>query len=241
MSPRRIAVVVVSGALLAGGTGAAIAAVTSDDAKQAEQAILDDAAKRLEVTPEKLRDALSAARDAQLDRAVKDGKLTQQQADAIKQRRQQSGRVLGGGSVGAKRGGKRGGHGGRGAGFGFGTRGGLFGADLAKALGITREQLHEQLRARKSVAEIAEAQGKSLSDVRTALKADAKRRLDEAVADGKLTQERADRLRAGVNEGIDRIGEARSVRPRSHRRGGKPRVRPGSFAPSGGVVPGRQS
>src|SRR5688500_6541719 len=96
MKPRRIAALAVSGALVAGGAGAAIAAVTKDDAKQTEQAILDDAAKRLDVTPEKLRDALSAAQDTQLDQAVKDGDLTQKQADAIKAARKDSGRVLGG-------------------------------------------------------------------------------------------------------------------------------------------------
>lgn len=83
MRTRRIAVLVLSGALVVGGTGAAIAAVTKDDAKKAEQAILDDAAKRLNVAPEKLRDALSAAQDAQLDQAVEDGDLTQKQADAM--------------------------------------------------------------------------------------------------------------------------------------------------------------
>lgn len=212
MSRRRIAALAASGALVAGGTGAAIAAVSKDDRSQAEQAILEDAAKRLDVTPQKLRDALAAAQDSQLDRAVKDGKITQARADAIKARRKQSGRVLGGGAFGGPpvlgRGSPR--H--RGPGRGFAPRGRAFGVrpglDLARALGLTRAQLREQLRAGRSIADIAKAQGKSLPDVRTALKASAKRRLDEAVAGGKLTRERADRLRARIDDRIDRIGTA---------------------------------
>ncbi|HWC25268.1 MAG TPA: hypothetical protein VG474_01680 [Solirubrobacteraceae bacterium] len=57
MRARRIALFALSGALVAGGTGAAIAAVTNDDAGRSEQAIVDDAAERLDVSPEKLREA----------------------------------------------------------------------------------------------------------------------------------------------------------------------------------------
>jgi hypothetical protein len=96
MSARRIAAIALAGGLLAGGTGVAIAAVSKDDGAKTEQAILGNAAKRLNVTPDKLRDALAAAQDDQLDQMVKDGTLTQKQADAIKARRKQSGRVLGG-------------------------------------------------------------------------------------------------------------------------------------------------
>ena len=46
MGGRRIAVIALSGALVAGGAGAAIARVTKDDGKKAEQEVLDDAAKR---------------------------------------------------------------------------------------------------------------------------------------------------------------------------------------------------
>src|SRR4051794_33407415 len=98
--------VLVSAAVLAvaAGGGAALAATSGDDHKKTEQAIIDDAAKRLNVSPEALRSALGAAEDAQLDQAVKDGKLTQAQADAIKQRRQKSGSVLGPGGPGPPRG-----------------------------------------------------------------------------------------------------------------------------------------
>jgi hypothetical protein len=225
MSARRIATFALTGVLLVAGTGAAIAAVTKDDGKKAEQAILDDAAKRLDVTPEKLRDALSAAQDAQLAQAVKDGRLTQKQADAIKERRKQSGRVLGGpfgGPPGFHR---------HGPGFGpfHGARGAIL-LDLAKALGITRAQLHEQLHDGKSVADIAKAQGKSLDDVRATLKADAKRRADQAVKDGDLTRAQADRLLSHLDDALDHLGEAPPMGRRRHR-DGPPDMRPGGFVP----------
>ena len=237
MRTRRIAVLALSGALVAGGTGAAIAAVTKDDAKKTEQAILDDAAKRLDVTPEKLRDALSAAQDAQLDQAVKDGKLTQKQADAIKQARKDSGRVLGGPGL-------RGPHGPGGVlrlhrgpgGPGFGMRLELF-EDLAKALGTTEAKLKAQLRDGKSIADVAKANGKSLADVRSAVKATVKARLDKAVKAGDLTQSQADEMLDHIADKVTAIGSAKRLRlrERHHRfRDGGPgpdEVRPGSFLP----------
>ncbi|MDP1847169.1 MAG: hypothetical protein Q8K79_05190 [Solirubrobacteraceae bacterium] len=249
MKPRRIAALALSGALIAGGAGAAIAAVTKDGANKTEQAILDDAAKRLDVTPDKLRDALSAAQDAQLDQAVKAGDLTQKQADAIKQARKASGRVLAGpgllggpGPHGAMK--LHGGPGGRGA-HHLGLRGDLF-ADLAKALGTTESKLKEQLRDGTSVAEVAKANGKSLADVRAAVKAATKTRLDEAVKDGDLTRKQADAILDRVEDHVTAIGSRKGLRLRRHHfRGGAPPVpapRPGSFMPGGPdevrVVPG---
>jgi len=237
MKARRIAALALSGALVAGGTGAAIAAVTKDEAKKTEQAILDDAAKRLDVTPDKLRDALSAAQDAQLDQAVKAGDLTQKQADAIKEARKESGRVLAGPGLRGGPGphGVRKLHGGAG---GMGPRmhafGGMF-EDLAEALGTTDAKLKEQLRDGKSVAEIAKANGTSLAEVRAAVKTVAKTRLDKAVKDGDLTQKQAEAILERVDDHVTVLGSAKGLRMRKHHRfGGKPPAgvpRPGSFLP----------
>ncbi len=253
MSPRRIAVAAVSGALLAGGAGVAIAAVSKGEGKKSEQAVLDDAAKRLGVSTQKLHDALAAAQDTQLDQAVKDGRLTQKQADAIKARRKQSGRVLGGGpgpgGPGMHRFGGPGGPGGPGAlgvpggpggpGPGFRGRGrvlGPVGLDLAKALGLTRAQLRDQLRAGKSIADVAKAKGKSLDDVRSAVKADAKTKADKAVADGDLTRKQAGELLSLLDDRLGHLGEAGGTLPRMHRRGA-PNLRPGSVVPGVDELP----
>jgi len=242
MGARRIAVIALTGALVAGGTGAAIAAVTGDDGKKTEQAVLDDAAKRLNVTPEKLRDALAAAQDAQVDQAVKDGKLTQKQADAIKTARKRSGHVLGPLGAGP---GKRffgpgpgpGGHGPHGFAFGFG---GPLIDELADTLGTTPTKLFAQLRAGKSIADVAKANGKSLDDVRSALKATVKTRLDKAVASDDLTQKQADAILGRVDEQLKDLVSGRMPGPHGHRRGfGKPpagAIRPGALMP-GDEVP----
>ena len=247
MSGRRIAALALSGALVAGGTGAAIAAVSKDERKQAEDAILEDAAKRLNVTPDKLRDALAAAQNAQLDQAVEDGKLTQKQADAIKERRKESGSVLGGpGPLKLRGGGTLEVHpGGPGPGFGYGHVPHGHGLrmeildGLADALGTTQSELREGLRDGKSIADLAKANGKSLDDVRKALKATAKARLDKAVSDEDLTQKQADRLLDRVGQKIDALTSGKALLRRGHRffGGGKPPL-PDMPKPRPGLLPG---
>jgi uncharacterized protein (DUF433 family) len=229
MSRRRIAAIALTGALVAGGTGVAIAAAGKDNGKQAEQAVLDDAAKRLDVTPEKLRDALGAAQDAQIDEAVKADKLTQKQADAIKAARKASGHVLGPlGRPGLHH--KHFGPGGR------GMRGGPL-DDIAKALGTTPAKLFESLRAGKSIADVAKANGKSVADVRAAAKAAVRTRLDKAVKDGDLTRKQADAILERITEHVTEFGPRKAMRLRRHHfRGGEPPAgapRPGSFMPGG--------
>jgi hypothetical protein len=244
MGGRRIAAIALSGVLVAGGTGAAIAAVTKDDGKKAEQAILDDAAARLNVTPEKLREALAAAQDAQLDQAVKDGDLTQKQADAIKAARAKSGRVLG--PLGAP--GVLHMRGGPGFGPGFapgipGPHGGVrFGHglldDVADALGTTPAKLFAQLRAGKTIADVAKANGTSLAEVRAAVKAAEKKRLDKAVADGDLTQKQADEILGHIDEKLTAIISDKPLLrwKRGKRRDHGPMPAPGTIRP-GGFMP----
>lgn len=206
MNIKRIAAITAAGAIVAGGAGAAVgAAVGATTGKEAEQEVLADAAKRLDVTPQKLRDALAAAQDAQLDRAVKAGDLTQEQADRIKARRKQSGRVLGGGPG---RGHPRGGPGGR---F-FGGRGIPIHTTVAKALGITETELREQLRDGKSIADIAKAEGKSLDAVKDALRKAVKAELDKQVAANDITQAQADRRLDHLEQHLDRFDETRPFR-----------------------------
>jgi len=242
-----MAALALSAALVAGGTGVAIAAVSEDDHEKPEQAILDDAAKRLNVTPDKLRDALAAAQDAQLDRAVEDGDLTQKQSDAIRAARKQSGHVLGGPHALRLRGGRpRLQGGGPGAGFGHGRgplgrelRLGIL-AGLADALGTTRQQLVDELRDGKSVADVAKANGRSLDDVGKALEATAKAKLDKAVEDGDLTRRQADRLLSRLGEKIDALKSGEPLKLRRHHLGGEkpplpemPKIRPGMLPGEG--------
>jgi hypothetical protein len=194
--------VLVSAAVLAAGAGggAAIAASGGDERQKTEQSILDDAAKRLNVTPEALRGALGAAEDAQLDQAVKDGKLTQEQADAVKKRRAEDNTVLGGPGIG----GPGRGHGGPGFG-GLGFKAGPGGAldAAASALGLKRVDLLTKLRAGTSIADVAKDQGKSLDDVKKAITDGVTKELDQAVTDKKLTSAQRDKVLKELTDHLD--------------------------------------
>ncbi|HEY3184686.1 MAG TPA: hypothetical protein VGJ77_17730, partial [Gaiellaceae bacterium] len=95
--------------------------------------------------------------------------------------------------------------------FGFGGHGRFehhgapFGAKLDTAaayLGLTEAELRTQLDAGKSLADVAKAQGKSVTGLVDALLADAKAKLTAAVKDGHLTQADADDLLSGLKERI---------------------------------------
>ena len=196
MNIKRIIAITAAGAIVAGGAGVAIGATTG---KQAEQQVLADAAKRLDTTPQKLRDALAAAQDAQLDRAVKAGEITQEQADRIKAERAASGRVLGG--PGGRGRHHRGGPGMRGAGIPLHEV-------VAKALGISAASLHAQLHDGRSIADVAEAEGKSLDGVKAAVRKAVEAELDKQVAAKRITQAQADERLEHLEEHLARFDQA---------------------------------
>ena len=183
-------------AAVAGGTAGAVAA--TDDHKAAEQSVLADAAKRLGVSSDELRSALSKAEDAQLDADVKAGRITQAQADEIRAHRQADGTVLELGHGGpGHHGPGPGGHGGPGGRFLF--------SDAAKALGLSERSLMTQLRDGKSLASIAKAQGKTLADVKAAVKQAATARLDADLKAGRITQAEHDEEVAELDEEVDHL------------------------------------
>ena len=79
---------------LAAGAGAALAVVGAGGAvaadrltpKEESKAVVEDAAKQLGVDPAKLTDALQKALENRIDEAVKAGRLTEEQGEAMKQR-----------------------------------------------------------------------------------------------------------------------------------------------------------
>ncbi len=90
----------------------------------------------------------------------------------------------------------------------------------AEALGLTPEELFAELHAGKSLAEVAEAQGVDLEAVHEAMKAARveamKQAIEQAVEEGRLTQEQADWLLEGLELGFlpRRWGFRRGVRGR---------------------------
>lgn len=65
---------------------------------------------------------------------------------------------------------------------------------LADALGLTQDDLSARLAGGETLAQIAEAQGVTPADLATALEASVKAGLEQAVADGALTQAQSDQM-----------------------------------------------
>jgi len=189
-----------SAVAVAAGAGGALAA--TQDSANPRQAFLNDVAKRLNVTPQQLTGAMSGAAIDQLNAAVAAGKLTQAQANALKQRLQQNGGgpfLLPGGPGGS----------GFPGGPGMLRGGGFFGgqddpmAAAAKYLGLSETQLFNQIEAGKSLAQIATAQGKSTSGLKDAMVASIKARLDKAVAAKDLTSAQEQQMLTDFSAGLD--------------------------------------
>lgn len=84
-----------------------------------------------------------------------------------------------------------------GLGFGFG-RGIANLSTIATALNMTEAELRTELQAGKSVADVASAKGIALDTVVNAVADAYKQTLDQAVADGRITQAQADTLLANL-------------------------------------------
>jgi hypothetical protein len=75
----------------------------------------------------------------------------------------------------------------------------------AKAIGISPQVLKTELQAGKSIAEVAEAHQVPVQDVQQALVDAATAKLNEAVANGRITQERADKVIARLPALAERV------------------------------------
>jgi len=78
-------------------------------------------------------------------------------------------------------------------------------AAIATYLGLTPAQLREQLRAGKTLAQIAVAQGKTVAGLEDAIYKDVQAHLDKAVANGKLTSTQEQALLAQLKAHLDEI------------------------------------
>ncbi len=187
VSARKLAVAA-TGLVLVGGVASAVAA-TQETAGSSRQAYVADVAKRLNVSSTALTSAMKAAEYDQIGVAVAAGRLTQAQADTLKQRVQRGelpslGRRLGRGAFGP-------------------------GHVAAQYLGISQATLRGELQSGKSLAQVASATpGKSVEGLKAAIMAAAKARLDHAVSSGRTTtqreQQRLDRLASHIDARLQR-------------------------------------
>ena len=170
------------------GSAGAIAATGALSPQEESQAVVDDVAERLGVESSELGDAIKAALKARVDAAVDAGRLTEAQAAELKERIDSDEVPL----FGLGRGGPGHGH--------FGHFGGLDAA--ASYLGVTEEALRTELAEGQTLAEVAEAEGKSVDGLVDALVAAAKEDLQQAVDDGRLTDAQRDDIVATLESRI---------------------------------------
>src|SRR5438034_800435 len=194
---------------------------SASGSKNYAQVFVDKLAAILHLNSTQTKDALKQAELQTVDQMLKDGKITQQQADAMKARIN-AGQGLG--PIG-----------------GFGLRPGSFKADralmqelataeanaVASALHMSATDLKSALRSGKSLSDLESQQKVSDSTVKAAVKSAAKGVLDKAVKAGTITQAQADAILSKVGSGLGRFGH-KPARPQT----------PGGSAPSTSPTPG---
>ena len=95
----------------------------------------------------------------------------------------------------------------------------------AAYLGLSREQLANELEGGKSLADVATAQGKSVDGLKQALLDAAKTGLDQAVADGDLTADEAQTILSKLRAAIDDLVNGKgSIRVRVEAKGVGPGI-----------------
>jgi predicted XRE-type DNA-binding protein len=183
----------------AGGGGAAVAATTGGSSPND---FLDSVAKHLGISRQKLDDATKAAAVDQVNADLAAGRITKDQADALKKRIESGDLKFGGLGFGAR---------GFGGPVGPGGPGGLLKAGIgdslaaaAKYLGLSESDLRSKLSNGQSLADVAKAQSKDVNGLEQAILAAAKADIDKAVTDKKLTQAQADQIMTALKS---RIGD----------------------------------
>jgi polyhydroxyalkanoate synthesis regulator phasin len=164
------------------------AALANSNDASLGQTFIDRLATRLGITSDELTTAVKDTQLEMLDEAVTSGRLTQQQADTLRQRIE-SGDDLPGFGFGP-------GFGHAGQREGRGLAGCINLDTVAQTLGLTTAELRSELESGSTLSEIITAHGQTVESVVNALVAEARSRLDEAVAAGQITQEQADALLA---------------------------------------------
>jgi uncharacterized protein YidB (DUF937 family) len=151
-------------------------------------------ANNLGKSQSQVQKAISDALGQTLDDAVKNGDLTQKQADAIKAR--MSGQACPAAVPGIV------GRGGPGGGFRGPEARRILGLDeYAKALGISTAELQQDLQNGKTVKDIAASKGMDEAAFRSKLAGVAKSDLDTRVKDGNLTQKQEDEILQHIQNG----------------------------------------
>lgn len=181
----------------------------SSAANNAVQSFLDKLAANLGIERATLDQALTKTRDQTLDEAVKNGKMTQEQADKIKQSGKNG--ILTPGFLGGR----------------FGFRGRMPRANgnaavnlrnvtveaLAQITGKSTDEITQALKPVNPLQKFLSDNNISQEDFHNAVVKVAKDKLDQAVKDGKLTQDQADKILQRIQQAPSNKGVPSRVFP----------------------------
>jgi hypothetical protein len=225
--PRVVAGGLAAAALTAAIGGAAFAQVSAPTAtpratvEQRAQEFLNALANKLGKSPADVQAAFKAVEKDRVAQAVKDGKLTQAQADQINARIDAGTGIGPFGRVGGR--GFEGGHHKGGPGRPGPGVVGMDATALATFLGFQQPADLKAALQSKSLAAVAQEKGKGRDELKAFLTQQEKTRLDAAVKASRLTQAQADQrladLSSHLDQMIDRTGPPAG--PRGPWQGGK--------------------
>ncbi len=206
------------------GTAAGLVAAQEDAGVPGGERLnnfIERLAGNLGISQEELEAAIDQTQLEGIDEALANGNLTEEQAAQARER-VESGEGLG---FPFERRGHHGHH------RGFGAK-----MEVAEFIGITPEELRDAVVGGQSAAQVADANGVSAADLAAHLLNELTTKVDEAVANGRLDQARADEILANAPEKIDEmINRVGAPEGRFGPPGGFPGRFPGGF-PSGDEV-----
>lgn len=158
------------------------------------ETFIDKVAQVAGIDPQKLKDSIKEVSKSNVEEKLKSGEITQEQANRMNEE-------IENGNYG----------------FGFGgprgekmmfIKGNIEG--LAGFLGLTKDDLMQKQQDEMSLLDIAKVQGKTEEELKSFLKQEMTDHLNQALTDGKITQEKVDEMLSNqdemINEMISRTG-----------------------------------
>jgi polyhydroxyalkanoate synthesis regulator phasin len=170
-------------------------------AERPGEKFISKTAENLGVSSDELTAAMTAAQFELIDEGVAEGRLTEEQAAQLKARIEEYGPLAGIGAFARHRGDRPGDRerNRECRAFKF-----VIGA-AAQVLEMERSEILAALQSGKSLADLAEEQGMSVDEFTASLLGQIKSQLEAKVGEGKITQEQADKIFAGIEAEIDAI------------------------------------
>jgi hypothetical protein len=166
-------------------------ATATANRQSALDGFLANVAGKLNVSVDQLKSAISGAEKDGVNARVSSGQLTQAQADKLIQRIDQGGPALLPRILAARR--------------AVPAIAEHVVAVVATQTGLTPQQVRDQVRGGKSLAQIGQEHGKTVPQLEAAITADFKTRLDQAVAKGTITADQESNLLSRATSGLDKV------------------------------------